>query len=312
MRLSGILIGVHDMTEITRDQLDRLYRKQKSLILIYLIGIIAVCMIFYAADILDEKAYLGYIAGAVIAVILFLVSRALKKKLIPEGNGRTVMEAYNYIKTDFLSPNAENFIYRKMSETDNFADKTKLTLFLADIYLFQGRINDAIGMLKAVDRSQFYRHPEVGMSYYSDTIGLYDFIGDTASVLAAYNDAEPFINECAHRNYMCCSCALNILICVERARGNYRKALDMMLMKNEYENKVNNDMRSAEQAPLTRLTKGLELLETAELFYECGNYEYAAKTVDLGGPMVTASPFLTERANELSQKLRNKLSGSAT
>lgn len=76
-------------------------------------------------------------------------------------------------------------------------------------------------------------------------------------------------------------------------------------MKNEFENKVNTFIKSEavnSTKPLNRYIHGVVFCDTAELFYLCGDYFNAGKYLDIGGPMLAASPYMTEKANELSQK----------
>lgn len=95
------------------------------------------------------------------------------------------------------------------------------------------------------------------------------------------------------------------MINVEKARGNYRKALDLRLIKNEYENLFNSSTGASVQGtPLSRFLKGCVFVNSAELFYLCGDLDNAAKYLDIGGPMLSASVFYTNKANELSEKVR--------
>lgn len=301
------------MIEITREKLEKLYNNQGSQLkkcgIITLISWVIAIGYFKLDEFVPEsiRSFTSILALAVF-IFPFIYLGITKKKLIPAGNGAVVQEAFAYIKNDYLSDSAINFMYQKIGQASNYSDKTKLTLLLSNLYVLRGQYDDAINLLNSVDRSQFQGYPTIGMNFYDDTISLYSELEDNDSVLAAYKDAEPFINECAERNYVCCSTALNILICTEKANGNYRKALDLKLMKNSFENQFNRTAASDEQStPLSRILRGSVFFETAELYYLCGDYANAGKYLDIGGPLLNGCPQKTALANKLSDKIRQAL-----
>ncbi|MCM1579664.1 MAG: hypothetical protein NC078_12800, partial [Ruminococcus sp.] len=252
----------------------------------------------------------NFIVTLLLVGLSFGIMFFAKKKITPAGQGKEVQQAFNGIKNDFTSDRAVNALFEHMGRAANFADKTMITLYLGEVYLFRGQINDAISLYNSIERSRFMEYPTVGMSFYNDIIGLYSALEDTNSVLAAYSDAEVFVNECAFRNYACCQSALELLIDVEKARGNFGKALDMQLMKNDFANRFNNQTQAAAGTyPLKQFLDGLVFYKTAELFYLCGDYSAAGQALYLGGPMLGASPFYLEKANKLSAEIKEAMSG---
>lgn len=305
------------MVEITKETLEMQYRKQrgymtKTSVVTVILMAVSIILVHIAQALNTEGAVVNILKVLAIASFagIFVYGHYVRKKVLPRDISAAVRQTFMQIRYDFTSDRVVDFIYSQIGRAKNYPDKTMLTLFLADVYLFRGQVNEAISMLGSVDRSRFLHYPNTGMSFYNDIISLYDAVGDTASVLAAYNDAEAFIDECAFRNYLTCRTALETMIMVEKARGNYRKALDMQLIKNEYENISENDARkvgAAQTDPMTAFNRGMIFLSTAELFYLCGDVANAGKYLDIGGPMLSPSPFFLQRANELSGKIRQGL-----
>lgn len=305
------------MVEITREKLEMQYRKQrgymtKTSVVTVILMAVSIILMNIAQDMSSEGAAVNILRALAIVSFagIFIYAAYVKKRIIPQGTGSIVRQTVSQVKYNFTADSTVNFLYSQIGRAKNYPDKTMLTLFLADVYLFRGQINEAISMQNSVDRSKFFHYPNSGMSFYNDVISLYDAVGDSESVLAAYKDAEAFIDECAFRNYMTCRTALETMIMVEKARGNYRKALDMQLIKNEYENIFENDARkvgAVQTDPMTAFNRGMIFLSTAELFYLCGDAANAGKYLDIGGPMLSPSPFFLQRANELSGKIRQGL-----
>ena len=303
------------MITITREQLERLYNQQKKL-LSAAVTVPTICLIlgivlrrsYYSEDV---SRIIDFVIILLI-VVPFIFLGIIRKKLIPPGNGKIVNEAFSYMQQDPISDNTVNMLFQKIGQAGNYADKTKLILLLADVYMFRGQYNEAIGMLNSVDRSGFEKNPVIGMNFYDDTISVYCALEDTQSVMLAYNDAEQFIMKCSSLNYICCHTAVNILINVEIAKGNYQKALEMRLMMNDFANQTNQRTEARMQAtPINRIIKGSIFCNTAELFFHCGDYANAAKYLDIGGPMVAECAGLLDEANKLSAKIREKMTDSS-
>ncbi|MDE7295404.1 MAG: hypothetical protein K2N72_13355, partial [Oscillospiraceae bacterium] len=74
-----------------------------------------------------------------------------------------------------------------------------------------------------------------------------------------------------------------------------------------FENNVerdNNSSGNAQNYPLAQFTRGMVFISTAELYYLCGDLWEAGQSLDIGGPMVASCPFMLNRANALSAKIR--------
>lgn len=293
------------MITITREQLDRLYKKQKNIItsctvMTTLCVMISVVIFRYA-----PSSLLTDLLAAAVFILPLIFIGVMRKRIFPPGNGKRVTEAMRLLQRDFISDNAVNILYAKMEQADSYPDRTKLKLLLCDIFCLRGQYGEAISLLGSVDRNEFGKYPEVGASFYDDTLSVYDEIGDSGSVLRAFNDAEPFIRHCIGGNFLCAQTAVNILIKAEKAKKNYRAALDLRLMKNEFDNLTMKTVTAQMgSTPLNTMITGQIFCETAELFFLCGDIGNAAKYIDIGGPMVTASPSALKKANKLSEKIR--------
>lgn len=300
------------MINLTKETLDRLYKKQKTMLSMGWIITIAVIVISEIArnmlyDVFPNKVALNSII-LLIDIMPFIYIWYTIKKLIPAGHGKLLRKAIKVMQYDFISDNTVDMLYRLIGQAAKYTERVRLTGLLVTTYILRGQYNEALNLLYAVDRSGFNKYPDVGMLFYADIISLYCDFEDYDSVLRAYADGESFIEASADRNYSCCSSAFSTMICVEKARGNYRKALDLRLIKNEYENLFNSSTGASQQGtPLNRLLKGTVFMETAELFYLCGDLESAGKYLDIGGPMLSASPYQTKIANKLSAKIREAM-----
>lgn len=305
-------MGYNIMINLTKEALDRLYKKQKTMLSAGWIIIIAVFILSEAArqaldDVIADRVLLNMII-LIIDILPFLYIGYTMKKLIPSGNSRLAKKAYRVLQQDFMSESSVEMLYRFIGQAGKYPEKVRLTLFLADIQAIRGNINEALQFLYSVDRSGFEQYPDIGMLFYTEIIEIYSQLEDYDSVLRAYADGESFIDRAAEKNYTCCITAFGAMINVEKARGNYRKALDLRLIKNEYENLFNSSTGASQQGtPLNRLLKGTVFMETAELFYLCGDLESAGKYLDIGGPMLSASPYQTKIANKLSAKIREAM-----
>ena len=299
------------MINLTKETLDRLYKKQK--VMFSMGWIITIAVIFLSElgrialrDVFDKSTLNTIIL--IIDILPFIYIGYAWKKLIPAGNGKPVKKAFRVLQQDFTSESTVSMLYGSVGQAAKYPDKVRLTLLLANTQAIGGNVNEALQLLYSVDRSGFEKYPDVGMSFYGEIIETYSHVGDYDSVLRAYADGERFIEMAAERNYNCCTSAFSIMINVEKARGNYRKALDLRLIKNEYENLFNSTTGASQQGtPLSRFLKGAVFMETAELFYLCGDISNAAKYLDIGGPMLAASPAETENANKLSAKIREAM-----
>lgn len=311
------------MTEITKEMLEKAYKNNRSavkgsLIYDFILFILYFIFIFYISDnIPDEKRVLVKTAAFFAVIITSVIIAAIsKKRITPSGNGRIVMDTYKQIQNDFISDKAIGIVYQAIQRTTAPADRIKLQLFLVDIFLFRGQYNESINIINTIDRSCFEKYPDIAVAFYNDTIAVYSYIGDNASVIAAYEDAERFLNNKTLSNYITCKTAVSLLIDVHKARGDYRKALDMRLMMNEFENKFNKDIASYASSAVNKnnialLVKGQIFYSTAELFYLNGDYSNAARYLDIGGPLLAMSPVDLQRANKLSAEIRSHLSGNS-
>ena len=275
---------------LTKETLDRLYKKQKTMLSAGWIVTIAVIviseMIRIAVRGTDMDTPTLDLIILAIDILPFICIVYTTKKIIPAGNMGNVRKAFKLLKNDFASDNAENTLYRLLGQTSKYPEKIRLTLLLADTLTIRGKVNEALQLLYSADRSGFEKYPDIGMSFYGEIIDIYSMIGDNDSVLRAYEDGKSFTERVWERNYNCCITAFEIMISVDKARGNSTTGA------------------SVQGTPLSRFLKGYVFVNSAELFYLCGDLDNAAKYLDIGGPMLSASVFYTNKANELSEKVR--------
>lgn len=297
---------------LTKETLDRLYKKQKTMLStgwIITIGVIALTEVLRLLfkDIVTDRAAFNFIMLIIdILPIIYIV--IMTKKLIPSGQSRRLRKVIKVMQQDPISDNTVNMLYRAIGEASKYPEKLRLTGLLVSVYSLRGQYREAFDLLFASDRSGFEKYPDVAMLHFSDIICLYAEVGDNDSALRAYADGKRFFEAASERNYICCTTAFSAMIGVEAAQKNYRKALDLRLILNEYQNLFNSSTGAAQQGtPLNRLINGTVFMDSAELFYLCGDLDNAAKYIDIGGPMLSASPFLTGKANDLSEKIRTAL-----
>lgn len=300
------------MADISNETLTRLYKKQKTMLTS---GFVVSAAVFITDALLREYITTN-IEGATTRIILLLACLAIliipfvytayiTKQLIPPGNRGAVRRVMKTLNNDFTSDNIVNKLHGEIIGCGKYAEKIRLTLLLADVYSIRGEYREALELLYNADRSGFSKYPELGLSFFGEIINIYSELGDSESVLNAYSDARSFIDETADKNYMCQHTAFSLMISVEKARGNYSKALEMQLCKNGIENLFNSSEGASQQGtPLMKFIRGTVFCNTAELFYLCGDYISAAKYLDIGGPMLAVSPAATQQANKLSEKLR--------
>ncbi|MBR4224582.1 MAG: hypothetical protein IKR73_07210 [Oscillospiraceae bacterium] len=296
------------MLDISRDQLEKLYDRQQLIIK----GVGAIAVIDIITYIVIRVFHMsGLLFLIIVNVVLFIAVLFAKKALIPEGQSSKVLkEAMTSLQYDHCSDRALDMLYSKMPMAQTFPEKAYLTLFVAETHMQRGEMDKAISTLDTIDRSQFIKYPNVGMSFYDDIVGLYYELGDYDSAMRAYKDGEPFIRECSQRNYSSCSTAIEILIHAYAASGDPRHALDLRLMKNDFQNRFNKDVEKKLDdggTPLKMFLRGMVFLDTAELFYMCGDFTSAAQAVDNAGPLLTRTPFYLDRANRLSAAIRERM-----
>lgn len=303
------------MLNISKEKFEKLLNEQRRLLnRISIISVVSffLCFVFFGIRRRSDGviSHIFLLAEILSIVLPFTMIALVRKKIIPQGNGKIVMEMYKQFRNDLFSDTHIIHLYNAIGRASNPADRIKLQLMLADTYFFREQINEAINVLGTVDRTEFRKYPNVGMSFYEEIISVYSVIGDSDSVLKAYEDGRGFVEESAEYNFICYSTAVSLTIGVEKARGNYRQALDLRLMMNELMNKYNNqsDIKNQPKARIDAFIRGITFFETAELFYLCGDLNSAAQSLDMGGPLLTDSPLMIKKANELSQSIKDGLS----
>lgn len=308
------------MKTVTRDMMEKQCEKLRNASIflpVWITSAVVLIMIILSAASALELLWFHVIAAmlsAALAVSIPAVYGIAKRKTAPDdGYGKTLKNAMYDIQYDYISDNTVNKLFGRIGEAESFAEQTMVKLVLCDIYQMRGEYSQAIRMLDSVNKAELMKYPTVGLSYFNTVTDIYTVIGDPDSVLAAYADAEPFIDECAERNYPCCQTALAIIIRGERAKadktgGSYQTALNLQLLKNDYSNRMNAS--SQQGTPLSIIIRGGVFYDTAELFFLNRDYRSAAQYMDMGGPMLTGSRAAVTRANNLSMRIREGLNFS--
>lgn len=302
------------MIRITENDMNKLYRKWliKNVGLGIVIGGL-MCWAMITAD-------FG------IAMILLLTTIfMLFAFCMPPGSGFNVANTFLQLREDHLSEKTVIRLKGLTVKSKNFADKIIITLILCDVYRFRGEIEKALELIDSIDRTALVRYPAVGMNFYNCIMNLYDAVGDTDSVLAAYRDGEAFIDECALRNINCCCTAAESIIIARKAMGDYREAVEMQLSLNKFnpparQTSEMGSIVSGTNAKYPFLTganvyqnayadflTGLQLYRTAELAMLIGDAPRAAGYIDKAGPVISQSSFYLNKANALSERIRSTL-----
>lgn len=292
------------MIKITENEMKRLHNKwlAKNLVLGIVLGAL-MCWAIYTSD-------FG------IAMVLLTVTAILAFAVISRGGGLRLLDALLQLKDDYISDKAVGRLTELMGKSKNFAERISVTLLLCDVYRYRGEIDRALQLINTVERERFFQYPSSGMNFYSCVMDIYDSVGDSESVLAAYRDGSAFIDECALRNINCCCIAARCFIDLQKAMGNYRAALEMQLLLNRFSSENGFSRQVSElgtanikNSSYSDFLAGLELYRTAELALLVGNTPRAAEYIDRAGPVISRSSFYLEKANALSAKIRDTNSG---
>lgn len=314
------------MIEITKETLEKLYKKHQNklreplmlmiplicLIISLGIGVGALAGVFSDREAVMKLWLLlgGFLLWAAAFAVFLRSSEWIAIRTSGRG-GILTLKVLKELHADegFMSDEKINMLHQKLREAKLDDDKIMLTLFLRDIYVFRGELDMAEKALNAVDRSKFGSSlsPIYAVEFYASTVGLYSTAGDSASVTAAFADGEKFFDMCSDKNYRSFIMALNAYIDVHKTRGEYRKALELRLMLNSFNDDCRREQTDeSNESPITRFMHGMCMFETAELYYLCGDLENAAKCLDIGGPALEKSQFFTQRANMLADSIREK------
>ena len=293
------------MLTITREKYQQLYNEQqRSMKIVKAVGIAA--PVIAVLILLFSHSVAASFFGIVLCVAPLIYIYKLREKLIPPGHGNNVKDVMNVMKYDLCSDKLVELIVRKINQTSEFCERTRLTILLADVYAMRGQINDSINVLYSVDKNMFRRYPAVGLSYFQDLISLYVQYEDYDNARAAFADAESFIAEYYDKNYIYCMTAVELLINANIAYGNYTDALILQTIQNDISRQYESSDTNKQTAgtPLQNFITGERYLATALIYYNLGDMQQAAKFVDMGGPMLANVPHEVERANTLSRKIR--------
>lgn len=309
------------MVEITKETVEGLCMKKEDKNTFTLIFTVISCSAVIITAVVSSLSVLfsDRIPYLQLKTIIMLVIAMTARIIVGciSGSSRGLNAVSKEINGDFLSDKAIDVLFEKMGKTEHFSEKTMLIILLGNIYRIRGQYKEALSMIGSVDRSQFTGYPEMGLYYYYTVTGIYTELGDNDSVLAAFSDAEPFIDECACRNYNCCMTALGIIICGERAKGNYSKALELAKMKIGFEEKlVSFDVPKS--SVLKDLICGKMLLEKAELEFLDGHdidsgysekdyYNKIQFDLNTIKPLISASQAFKKLSDDLSVRISEKL-----
>lgn len=103
------------------------------------------------------------------------------------------------------------------------------------------------------------------------------------------------------------------LILLNRAYGNHEKALKYQLMRMEQEERTANAKTNGQNMTmLKQCTKANQYYKTAICYYNCKDYQNAAKYLNKGAALFTITPYLANQANQLSVELQKNLGATNT
>ena len=279
------------MITISRETYQRLYDEYKNGLLLVKIVSIASPVIMLIVIIASDSFMVGFL-GLLIALFPLLLAAYFRKKLIPAGHGKKVQEVMTVMKYDLCSDKLVDLIVRKINETSEFCERTRLMLLLSTVYSMRG-------------------YPDVGLSFFNELIDVYMNFDDYENAKAAYADAESFIREYHDKNFVYCTTAVSLLVNANLAYGNYTDALIMQTIYNDMNAKFESSEAGKQNSgtPMQKFLVGVRYLQTAEIYYRLGDLEQSAKYVDMGGPLLSPVPYMIGRANKLSGRIREQKNG---
>lgn len=303
------------MLEITKEEFQSQYKKYYSSIamvgklLIILVVVDVLCYVFL------DRIFTGWLltgiwCGLFALDILFIIYVSYcNKRYIPKYHKtplvKKITEQLKYdIRTDAILQELTD----AFAKSNRYDEKIYIASLLASIYAIRGQFNDAVAVMQNIEHSQLENHPESAVTYFSDYMGIYAELEDWNSVIAVYRDAEPYFRQYYNQNYIYCLNVVESLICLNLAYGYHEKALEyqLMLMGRE-ENPAKNTKNKQNMTMLNQYVKGQRYYKTALCYYHCKDYQNAAKYLDMGGPLLTITPYLTNQVNQLSAEIRKKL-----
>ncbi len=234
----------------------------------------------------------------------FALSMYMRKKLLPEGNGKSVRDIIPFLKRDLFSGNMENLIKSKIRQAGSFPDKVTLICALSDVYLRRNEMTEAVNTLNSIDRSQFMRYPDSAVLFFSKVIYIYFISGDYASVEHAYADAEEYIDAALKKGFLFAKNGIAALIYAFLAAGKPYDALELALADNDISVKETERSKVLKGSALSKESIGASYLTVAQCYYKCGGMSESARYCDIAGPLIDFVPHRLKVANDLSQKIR--------
>ncbi|MBQ5334193.1 MAG: hypothetical protein J6K92_13185, partial [Oscillospiraceae bacterium] len=135
------------MINLTKETLDRLYKKQKTMLSMGWIITIAVIVISEIArnmlyDVFPNKVALNSII-LLIDIMPFIYIWYTIKKLIPAGHGKLLRKAIKVMQYDFISDNTVDMLYRLIGQAAKYTERVRLTGLLVTTYILRGQYNEA-------------------------------------------------------------------------------------------------------------------------------------------------------------------------
>lgn len=134
--------------DLTKETLDRLYKKQKTMlsagwiITIAVIALTEVLRLLFK-DIVTNRAAFNFIMLIIdILPIIYIV--IMTKKLIPSGQSRRLRKVFKVMQQDPISDNTVNMLYRAIGEASKYPEKLRLTGLLVSVYSLRGQYREAL------------------------------------------------------------------------------------------------------------------------------------------------------------------------
>lgn len=302
------------MLRITEDEFNKIYDQQDKALrmaqrMIYA-SIVLFIVLFAITRISDNNAVIisSFFIFLLIALGSSAFSRYVKKKFVPPSSAtKLVIDATNCLHRDLCSNATVSYMQNLLRQSTSEPEKIKLAGLLVCVYSVRGQLNDAEALLRSIPRTCFGDHPDVAITFYNDYLEVYSMANDTSSIEAIYKDLEPILQQYYNKNYIYCMGAINALVYVHRARGEYQESLRYQLLQTKYFKQFNQNYNKKTDSQMINYSIGDLEYNLAQCYYDCGDYTNAKKYITSCASYLTISNFLVNRVKDLQTKIDSHL-----
>ncbi|MCM1494756.1 MAG: hypothetical protein NC089_03055 [Bacteroides sp.] len=303
------------MIEITKEEVERLFRQQQNgpkvlQIVSIIMAAVLIVTICAGTAFLKQPVYLLLLGVVVLLNILnFIFALLYDRRNIPKAMRYETVKIFNrQMNQDVCSDATVQMCMDGIRRARQYEEHAQLISYLGCIFLIRGQFGDAIQAMHSLDQTKFPSYPRTAMAYYFDLIELYYAMGDMQSVLAVYADAEAYFRMCYRKSYLNCLGMVGTLVCVHNARGEYQKALEYQLMRLDIEERFyeKSNQNPAQNTMLKQYVTGERYYNTACQYYLCGDFQNAAKYLQISTPLFGVSPYRIHCLNQLEAEIQRQ------